>query len=78
MSSKIFATMSLMALCSISSVAGDPASRQIGPGGAGSVGHGASGSLGEKPHKILNSALTPETRQTLQQAMNSSGAAPAK
>ena len=52
-----------------------PATGQIGPGSTGSINHGVSSATGDKPHKILDGALTPETRDTLQKAMNSPAAA---
>ena len=52
-----------------------PATGQIGPGSTGSINHGVSNVTGDKPHKILDGALTPETRETLQKAMNSPAAA---
>jgi hypothetical protein len=52
-----------------------PATGQIGPGSTGSIDHGVSGVTGDKPHKILDGALTPATRETLQKAMNSPAAA---
>jgi hypothetical protein len=56
-----------------------PATAQIGPGSTGSISHGVSKGTGDKPHEILQGALSPKTRQTLQQAMNASTTAtPAK
>jgi len=46
---------------------------QIGPGNTGSISpaQGVSGGANDPSGKKLNSALTPETRQTLQEAMDS-------
>ena len=52
---------------------------QVGPGSTASIGpaQGVRGAVVDAPHQVLNSALTPETRQTLQEAMNSYGSAAA-
>jgi hypothetical protein len=49
------------------------ATSQIGPGNSGSISHVVGPATGGQPKKMLDGALTPETRQTLQEAMNSSG-----
>jgi hypothetical protein len=78
---KIVTASALMALLSMaaSSVRAQTAPQQIGPGSTANITQGANGPAGDKPHKMLNGALTPQTRQTLQEAMNSSsGPAPTK
>jgi hypothetical protein len=45
-------------------------SQQIGPGTTSSLNPNGPKKVPANPHKILDSALTPETRATLQQAMN--------
>ena len=74
----IFPAVLLVAFFPIAIRAADqnpPATQQIGPGKTSAINHGATAPAGDKPHKILNGALTPQTRETLQKAMNS---APAK
>jgi chromate transport protein ChrA len=48
------------------------ATQQIGPGSTSGISPGGTVAPGDKAHRLLKGALTPETRQTLQQAMNSS------
>jgi hypothetical protein len=61
--------------CPASGQTPPPATAQIGPGSTGSISHGVSSGTGDKPHEILKGALSPKTRQTLQEAMNASTAA---
>jgi len=53
---------------------------QIGPGSTGSISpaQGVNGAPVDAPHQALNAALTPETRQTLLDAMNSVDAGPSE
>ena len=53
-------------------------SGQIGPGASGSISpaQGVSGTTGDAAHKKLDGALTPKTRQTLQEAMDSAASTP--
>jgi hypothetical protein len=46
-------------------------SQQIGPGTTSSLSPSGAKQVPANPHKILASALTPKTRATLQQAMDS-------
>ena len=74
----IFLAISLVVSLSTTARAADqtpPVAQQIGPGKTSAINHGTTAPAGDKPHKILNGALTPQTRETLQKAMNS---APAK
>ena len=53
---------------------------QIGPGNTGSISpaQGVNGAPADAPHQALNAALTPQTRQTLLDAMNSVDAGPSE
>ena len=48
----------------------NPPSSQIGPGATGSISHGVKQTAANRPHQILSAALTPETRDRLQEAMD--------
>ncbi len=58
-------------LASVRAQTADPAASQIGPGSTGSISHGVKPTAASRPHQILKAALTPETRDRLQQAMDS-------
>lgn len=55
-------------------------SGQIGPGASGSIGsnQGADGAKNGASKRILDHALTPQTRQTLQAAMDSESSKPGR
>ena len=46
-------------------------SSQVGPGDTSSIDHGKKTPAPDKPHRMLNDALTPQTRDRLQKAMDS-------
>jgi len=66
-----FAVLSGISVLAQSASPGSPT--QIGPGKTGSISptQGVTPASGDKAKSILNGALTPQTRQTLQDAMNS-------
>jgi len=62
-----------MGLSALAQSQGPTTSGQIGPGTAGTISptQGVTPAAPDKPHQVLNSVLTPQTRQTLWEAMNS-------
>jgi hypothetical protein len=68
----VLAGWAVVLACPASGQTPPPATAQIGPGSTGSISHGVSKGTGNKPHEILQGALSPKTRQTLQEAMNAS------
>jgi hypothetical protein len=77
LSAAFFVSTLSLAMAQTTPASSTPASTtttgQIGSGTTGTISRsqGVTPSTADKAHKILNNALTPKTRQTLQAAMNS-------